>query len=174
LVPSGEKEATVMSEPRVVGPGEAYVLMGSVHITFKRRGMPGEGYSIFEDATQAGYQGHPPHFHRDQDENFYVLEGHFAFRVDDRTVECGPGTFLHLPKGTVHTLRNIGEVDGKLLVTISPAGGFEDLVEESGEPTEEKSPPTPPSGPPDAATAEKLAAVASKHGIEILPPPSEH
>ena len=163
-----------MSEPRVVGPGEAYVLMGSVHITFKRRGMPGEGYSIFEDATQAGYQGHPPHFHRDQDENFYVLEGHFAFRVDDRTVECGPGTFLHLPKGTVHTLRNIGEVDGKLLVTISPVGGFEDLVEESGEPTEEKSPPTPPSGPPDAATAEKLAAVASKHGIEILPPPSEH
>jgi mannose-6-phosphate isomerase-like protein (cupin superfamily) len=62
-----------------------------------------------------------PYFHRDQDENFYVLEGNFEFLVDDRTVECGPGSFLHLPKGTVHTFRNIGEVDGKLLVTISPA-----------------------------------------------------
>jgi mannose-6-phosphate isomerase-like protein (cupin superfamily) len=165
-----------MSEPRVVGPGEgeAYVLMKSVHITFKRRGNQGEECSIFEDACQAGYQGHPPHFHRDQDEDFYVLEGTFEFRVDDRTLECGPGTFLHLPKGTVHTFRNVGEVDGKLLVTISPAGGFEDVVEELGEPTEEKSPPTPPSGPPDAATAERLAAVASKHGIEIVLPTSEH
>ena len=43
-----------------------------------------------------------------------------------------------------------------------------------GEPTEEESPPTPLSGPPDAATAERLAAVANKHGIEILPSPSEH
>ena len=103
-----------------------------------------------------------------------MLEGQFEFLVDDRTVECGPGTFVHLPKGTVHTFRNIGEEDGKLLVTISPAGGFEALVEELGEPTEEKSPPTPPSGPPDAATADRLAAAASKHGIEILPPPSEH
>jgi mannose-6-phosphate isomerase-like protein (cupin superfamily) len=164
-----------MSEPKVVGPGEgaAYVLMGSVHITFKRRGDPSEGYSIFEDACQAGYQGHPPHFHRDQDENLYVLEGHFEFLVGDRTVECGPGSFVHLPKGTVHTFRNIGEEDGKLLVTISPACGFEDLVEELGEPTKEKSPPTPPSGPADAASAERLAAVASEHGIEIVSPPSE-
>ena len=162
-----------MSEPKVVGPseGKAYVLMRSVHITFKRRGAPGEGYSIFEDACQAGYQGHPPHFHRYQDENFYVLEGNSEFLVDDRTLECGPGTFLHLPKGTVHTFRNIGEGDGKLLVPISPAGGFEDVVEELGEPTQEKTPPTPASGPPDAATAERLAAVASKHGIEIVSPP---
>ena len=164
-----------MSEPRVVGPGEgkAYVLMGSVHITFKRRGDRGEECSIFEDAGRTGYQGHPPHFHRDQDENFYVLEGNFEFPVDDRTVGCGPGTFLHLPKGTVHPFRNIGEVDGKLLVTISPAGGFEDLVEELGEPTQEKAPPTPPSGPPDAATAKRLAAAARKHGIEIVSAPSK-
>ncbi len=102
-----------------------------------------------------------------------MLEGNFEFLVDDRTVECGPGTFLHLPKGTVHTFRNIGEVDGKLLVTISPAGGFEDLVEELGEPTQEKAPPTPPSVPPDAATAKRLAAAARKHGIEIVSVPSK-
>jgi hypothetical protein len=54
-----------------------------------------------------------------------------------------------------------------LLVTVSPAGGFEDVVEEFGEPTQEESPPLQ-SGAPDAATAERYAAVASKHGIEIV------
>ncbi len=166
-----------MSEPRVVGPGEgeSYVLIGSEHITFKNRGARGEGCTIFENATQAGYQGPPPHYHRNQNEDFYVLEGHFEFRVDDHTVEGGPGTFVHSPKGSVHTFRNItGEGIGKLLVTVSPAGDFEAFVEELGEPTQEKSPPTPPSEPPDAATAERLAAVASEHGIEIVAPPSEH
>ncbi len=165
-----------MSEPSVLGSGEgeSYVLIGSELVTFKTRGDRGEGCSIFEDATQAGYQGPPPHFHRNQNEDFYVLEGHFEFRVDDRTVEGGPGTFVHSPKGSVHTFRNTGEGVGKVLVTVSPAGDFEAFVEELGEPTEEKSPPPPPSGPPDAATAEMLTAVASKHGIEILPPPSEH
>jgi mannose-6-phosphate isomerase-like protein (cupin superfamily) len=166
-----------MSEPSVVGPGEgeSFVLLGSELITFKTRGEPGQGCSIFEDATQGGYQGPPPHFHRNQNEDFYVLEGHFEFRDGDRTVEGGPGTFVHSPKGTVHTFRNTtGEGVGRLLVTVSPAGDFEAFVEELGEPTQEKAPPTPPSGPPDAATAERLAAVASEHSIEILPPPSEH
>jgi mannose-6-phosphate isomerase-like protein (cupin superfamily) len=170
-----KKEATAMSDPRVVesGEGEAYVLLGSEHITFKRRGVPGEECSIFENATQAGYQGPSPHLHHNQDEDFYVLEGRFEFRVQGRTAEGGPGTFVHSPKGTVHTFRNIGEAVGKLLVTVSPAGGFEDVVEEFGEPTQEKSPPLR-SGAPDAATAERYEAVASKHGIEIVPSSSDH
>jgi hypothetical protein len=60
-----------------------------------------------------------------------------------------------------------------LLITFAPAGGFEDYLERLGEPTEEKSPPTPPSEPPDAATAERLAALASEYGIEVVAPPSE-
>ena len=164
-----------MSEPRVVGPGEgeAYVLIGSEHFTVKNRGDRGEGCSIFENATQAGYQGPPPHFHRDQNEDLYVLEGHFEFSVDDRTLEGGPGTFVHMPIGSVHTFRNIGEGVGKLLMTFSPAGDFEAFLEQLGEPTQEKSPPTPPSEPPDAAAAERLAAMASEHGIEFVAPPSE-
>jgi ethanolamine utilization protein EutQ (cupin superfamily) len=38
-----------------------------------------------------------------------VLEGHFVVRVDDRTLEGGPGTYVHCPKGSVHTFRNMGE-----------------------------------------------------------------
>jgi hypothetical protein len=126
---------------------------------------------MFENATRAGYQGPSPHLHHNQDKDFYVLEGRFEFRVQGRTAEGGPGTFVHSPKGTIHTFRNIGEGDGKLLVSVSPAGGFEDVVEEFGEPTQEKSPPLQ-SGGPDAAIAERYAAVASKHGIEIVVPSS--
>jgi mannose-6-phosphate isomerase-like protein (cupin superfamily) len=164
-----------MSEPKVVGPGEreAYVLGGRALLTVKNRGDRGEGCSNIEHATQAGYQGPSPHFHRNQHEDIYVLEGHFEFRLEDRTFEGSPGTFVHIPKGCVHTFRNTGEGVGKLLITFVPAGGFEDYLERLGEPTEEKSPPTPPSEPPDAATAERLAALASEHGIEVVASPSE-
>jgi len=92
--------------------------------------------------------------------------------LDDRTAEGGPGTFVHIPKGCVHTFRNTGEEGvGKLLITFAPAGGFEDYVGRLGEPTQEKVPPTPPSEPPDAATAD--AALASEHGMEVVAPPSE-
>ena len=159
-----------MSEPKVVRPGEgeAYVLGGRALLTVKNRGDRGEGCSNIEHATQAGYQGPPPHFHRNQDEDIYVLEGHFEVRLDDRTFEGSPGTFVHIPKGCVHTFRNTGEGVGKLLITFVPAGGFEDYLERLGEPTEEKSPPTPPSEPPDAATAERLAALASAPSREVL------
>jgi hypothetical protein len=76
------KEEAIMSEPRVVQPGEgaAYVLLGSELFTAKNRGERGEGYSMFENAAQAGYQGTPLHTHRDQNEDLYVLEGHLLAR----------------------------------------------------------------------------------------------
>ena len=104
------------------GEGEAFVLLGSEHITFKARGVPGEGCSIFENATQAGYQGPPPHSHLNQDEDFYVLEGEFEFTASDRTVRGVPGAFVGVPKGVVHTFENVGEGVGRLLVVVSPAG----------------------------------------------------
>jgi mannose-6-phosphate isomerase-like protein (cupin superfamily) len=148
------------------------VVLGSELFTVKNRGDRGEGYSMFENAAQAGYQGPPLHIYCTQNEDLYVLEGHYEFRVDDRTFEGGPGTFAHFPMGSVHTFRNTAEVVGKLLIIFSPAGeGAEAFVEELGEPTQEKSPPTLPSEPPDAATFERVAAVASKHGMEIVAPP---
>jgi hypothetical protein len=46
----------IMSEPRVVQPGEgeAYVVLGSELFTAKTRGERGEGYSMFENAAREG------------------------------------------------------------------------------------------------------------------------
>ena len=94
-----------------------------------------------------------------------MLEGHFVFRVDDRTLEGGPRTYVHCPRGLRTHFQEHGRGVGKLLMTFSPAGDFEVFLERLGELMQEKSPPTPPSEPPDAATAETLAALASDHGI---------
>src|SRR5205814_10309474 len=49
--------------------------------------------------------GPPPHIHRHHDESFYVLDGTFEFSLAGRAFTAGPGSFVHLPKGVVHTHR---------------------------------------------------------------------
>ena len=45
--------------------------------------------------------GPPPHSHP-WDESFYVVRGAVDFTVEGKTTKAGPGTFFHLPAGTVH------------------------------------------------------------------------
>ena len=47
------------------------------------------------------------------------LEGTVTFQADGRMLQASPGDFLHIPRGTVHSFRNDGKVDGKAFV-ISP------------------------------------------------------
>src|ERR687886_911426 len=50
----------------------------------------------------------PTHVHRAHDEGFYVLEGLLEFLVGAATVPAGPGTFVQVPRGVLHTFRNPG------------------------------------------------------------------
>ena len=54
------------------------------------------------------------------------------------------------------------------MFVLSPAG-FEDLVREMGEPARELA--IPPQVAPDEAEMQRLAAIAARHGNEILGPP---
>jgi mannose-6-phosphate isomerase-like protein (cupin superfamily) len=60
-------------------------------------------------------EGPPPHLHRDRDEFFYVLEGTYAFSAGGKDSTIGPGTMVYLPRGTVHTFKNVSSTNGKLL-----------------------------------------------------------
>jgi uncharacterized protein (DUF433 family) len=88
-------------------------------------------------------------------------------------IRATPETFVHVPKGTLHTFQNTGTGVGRLLVTFSPPGAFERFVEEIAESTTQKAPPVLPVGPPDLIVIEKIVTAAQKHGIEI-PPPTGH
>jgi len=52
--------------------------------------------------------GPPRHVHYGCDELFYVLEGQFLFLVGERQVSGSPGTFVFIPRGTVHAAKVVG------------------------------------------------------------------
>ena len=45
------------------------------------------------------------HKHDDEDEFFYVVEGHFLIDLEGRTVDLGPRQGFVVPKGVVHRTR---------------------------------------------------------------------
>jgi len=63
------------------------------------------------------------------DELFHVLEGEFLFLVGERQVSAPPGTFVFIPRGTVHAAKGIGTKPCKVLAAYIP-GGLEHSFEE--------------------------------------------
>ena len=58
------------------------------------------GHEITLQSGDKG-SGPPPHSHP-WDESFYVVKGVVDFTVEGKTTHAVPGTFFHLPAGTVH------------------------------------------------------------------------
>jgi quercetin dioxygenase-like cupin family protein len=72
-----------------------------------------------------------PHIHRENEEAFYVLEGEFAVGVGEQRVIARTGSFILIPRGTIHSLHNAGTTPARLLFVISP-GGMERMYGEIG------------------------------------------
>ncbi len=146
-----EREESRTAEPlKVLGDTIRVKLSG---------GDTDRAYAMMEDITEP-QAGPPLHRHNREDESFYVLEGHYRFAVDGQEIKAGPGTFVHAPRGTVHTFQNIGQTAGRLPVTVQPAGlevFLADLSAATAGMTE-----------PDM---EVIIPVFEKHGLELLGPP---
>jgi mannose-6-phosphate isomerase-like protein (cupin superfamily) len=59
--------------------------------------------------------GPPPHLHRDREEYFFVVAGSYWLSVNGNESTIGPGTLVFVPRGTVHTFKNVSGGMGKLL-----------------------------------------------------------
>ena len=79
-------------------------------------------------------------------------------------MEARPGAYIFGPRGVPHGFRVEGSAPARMLFLSTPAG-FEQFVEEVGEPAKELT--LPPAESPDM---EKLMTLAEKHHIEILGP----
>src|SRR3990170_3839838 len=143
------------------GEGKSLWVLGDLY-TFKVVGEDtGGSFALIEVQVQPE-NGPPPHIHHREDETFYVLEGEVSFLHGDITFTATAGSFVYIPKGTLHTFKNIGTSQGRFLAIITPAG-FEKFFEEIGEPvTDETSPP-----PFNQATVEKLLTIAPKYHLEV-------
>ena len=161
-------QAVVERGVTVVPPGAGTrVWVGSELMTLKVAAQETSGaYFAMESATMP-HGGPPLHRHSREDETFYVLEGEFLFQCDGQQITATPGTYVYLPRGTVHTYTNTGDGQGALLVLCAPAGieGFFAEVATPG--TDLASPPPPPT----PAQMEHLATTASRYGIEVVGPP---
>jgi len=103
-------------------------------------------------------EGGPPlHFHINDDETFHVLEGQVAFFQNSKWYEVGPGGSAFVPRGQMHTFKNVGEGNSRMLLSTSPAGFdvfFSRCAEEWARP-----------GGPDMS---RVFQIAAEHGIHFV------
>jgi quercetin dioxygenase-like cupin family protein len=66
--------------------------------------------------------GPPGHVHQDADEAIYVLEGALECQVGGQSITAAPGAVILVPRGTWHTLTNVGSDLARFLVILSPPG----------------------------------------------------
>jgi len=63
----------------------------------------------------------PAHFHRNEDETFYVLEGKIRFHIGDKKFTAKAGELAYAPKEIPHHFSLVTDT-AKALLLITPAG----------------------------------------------------
>lgn len=63
----------------------------------------------------------PLHLHHDADETFYVMDGEMSVFLGDERIEARAGSFVFVPRLTVHSWLVVSE-QAEALLTLAPAG----------------------------------------------------
>lgn len=92
--------ARVMTELRV-GPNQLQIKINPEET--------GAGLFAFESTFPPGGAMPYLHFHRDQEEAFYVIEGLIEYTRDDDKIVAPAGTMVHIPAGLPHRFRNLSQ-----------------------------------------------------------------
>jgi quercetin dioxygenase-like cupin family protein len=147
--------------PMYSGPGD--------RISFLATGAETQGSLFIVEAVAAPGGGPPPHLHHFEDESFYILEGSATFQAGGQTIHVKPGDFVHIPRGTVHSIKNEGTVPARALVIISPAGptGMQQFFEESFTPTTDRSAALPPIS---EELMKRMISASARNGLELVQP----
>ena len=157
-----------MQQPQVthLAPGEGRTVhMSGDTYTFKAVGETTDGSFVLFEAIIPPGGGPPAHIHLRESEYYYVLEGEVEITADEGAFLAGVGTFVNIPKGTLHRFMNVGTEPAKMLLCFTPAG-VEGFFFEVGRPATPGSSPSPL----DAAEIAKVLAVGPKYGLEVPPP----
>ena len=141
--------------PAYCGPGD--------RIAFLITGAETGGAFFMAEASIVPGGGPPPHVHAREDESFYLQQGALCVQVGDKTLNLSAGDFVHVPRGVVHSLKNVGEETVKLLLVVTPAG-LENYFAEAFLPA------TDIADIPAAEVIARLFKAAPKYGLEYLLP----
>ena len=152
-----------------VGPEDGKVLtnpIGGRMVTKVRDGDTAGAYCVYDNFIPAGSPGPRPHLHRHHDEAFYVLEGRLTVRVGSRTIEAPAGSFVVVPRGTVHQPSNREPEPARVLLVFSPSGMDGFFEEVAGARLPLQGPP-----PTDPEVLERLASFTERYGYEFADGP---
>lgn len=144
---------------KIIGKDEGRVLHAfgeevRIHLDGDRTGGK---VTMWTEVTPPG-GGPPPHYHDHEDEIFHVLDGRVAFMVKDEWNELGPGGAAFMPRGIVHTFKNVGNEPSRMLISTMPSG-FENFFTKCVEKFSK------PKGP----DMQRIIEIGAAHGIHFLP-----
>lgn len=146
------------------GDGTKVWVVGDTY-TFKATGDDTAGRLFVWVADIPPAAGPPPHIHLHQDEAYYLLDGELEVSNGDSSFTARAGSFVYIPRGTVHCFRNSSKSVARMLVWMTPAG-FEQFFLEVGQPARPGE-SAPPLCPEEMA---KTLAAAPKYGMELRLP----
>ena len=138
-------------------PGEGRSIdLGNFKMSLKATSDETAGAFSLLEAEEPPDFGPPLHIHHNCGEAFYVLAGEYRIFIDADEYTCPAGSFVFIPSGVRHGFR-VGWQPSRKLNIYTPAamvGYFDELS----------------AAIRGAATADELAAIADKHGMEVVGP----
>ncbi|MDE9431959.1 cupin domain-containing protein [Xenorhabdus bovienii] len=87
-------------------------------------------YSLVEIIVEPG-KGAPFHFHKLEEEAFFILEGEMVFYTQTETMYGKQGAFLNFSVGQIRGFRNETDENTRMLIILSPPG-MEQMFFEDG------------------------------------------
>jgi quercetin dioxygenase-like cupin family protein len=120
---------------------------------------PDQPIAITDNTVPPGFPGPVRHRHASITDIFYVLEGELAFDLGGEWRSVGPGSFVLVPPGVVHTFANREPAPARFLNIYQPAGN-EQYLKEAVKRMVEGHPWSPA----------EMAEVASRYDFEPVPP----
>ncbi len=102
------------------GEGRVAVYPNRVRTTFKLTSKDSNGFYGLYEVELLPNAVTPPHVHNIISEMFYVLDGELALLAGEQRVTGKPGSFVSVPKKTVHAFANLTEKPATFLLLFCP------------------------------------------------------
>ena len=158
-----------MSTPHIANlhDKKAYWMVDTLWVILAEGKDTDNNFSLMWQLGNKG-SGPGPHFH-DQDEAFFVIDGEITYMANDEILTAKAGSFVWIPRGTVHAFKVESETV-TVLNMYTPAG-FEQAIITGGTPSEAFTVP-----PKDFKYINRMKAVGelfSKIGMHVVNAPDK-
>jgi len=127
-------------------------------VDLKISGTDTEGnFAVFEQTVTTKGAGVPLHFHPEQDEMFFVLDGSYRFKVGEEMFDLHVGDSIFLPRKVPHAWMVLSEKATAHLM-VQPAGKMEDFFVKLDAPADH------------VRTPEEVAKISADCGMVVVGP----